>query len=466
MTQLFAQRALRKRRTVGDRNGPVTLLTPPLRATLGLGALIALGGALWATFARIPVTVQGTGVLLPVSTINSSLSLTNGNAFYMFNRPIQPWHIKARNFLEKPTQFSDKEMVRLASDIYGAGQFSFLSGHQASDISSAQRFSQNLKETFNGLDVPRGRLLLWVHSASELEQLSGSLDQLERTLIKSEDQIANITAKQNILQQEFQSRSAYLNSMRPLQEKGYVSRSQILEQQSSIDSTRSQIHTNNNELIRVSQQVDQAYQRVRSQLAKTINNQLIFAPRNVHVSTIIPNNGENVQSGDVLMELSDNRLDEPAMVPVFLTSNEMAQVFPGMKVLATPSGYKRSEVGGIRGEVVSMGKLPSGIDQITARIGVKAMAQVIVNREPSPTLAVVALQRSDNSGTLNSGGYVWSSNSELPFPPTPGDQLNVEITTRRVAPISLVLPAIKGFFGVTPPDRVPNTSLGKNQKRP
>jgi hypothetical protein len=166
------------------------------------------------------------------------------------------------------------------------------------------------------------------------------------------------------------------------------------------------------------------------------------------------------------MELSDNRLDEPAMVPVFLTSNEMAQVFPGMKVLATPSGYKRSEVGGIRGEVVSMGKLPSGIDQITARIGVKAMAQVIVNREPSPTLAVVALQRSDNSGTLNSGGYVWSSNSELPFPPTPGDQLNVEITTRRVAPISLVLPAIKGFFGVTPPDRVPNTSLGKNQKRP
>ena len=120
MTQLFTQRALRKRRTVGDRNGPVTLLTPPLRATLGLGCLIALGGALWATLARIPVTVQGTGVLLPVSTINSSLSLTNGYSFYMFNRPIEPWHVAAREFLEKPAEFSDKEMASLASDLYAA----------------------------------------------------------------------------------------------------------------------------------------------------------------------------------------------------------------------------------------------------------------------------------------------------------------------------------------------------------
>ena len=181
--------------------------------------MIALGGALWATLARIPVTVQGTGVLLPVSTINSSLSLTNGYSFYMFNRPIEPWHVAAREFLEKPAEFSDKEMASLASDLYAAGKFSFLSSNQGLDITSAQRFSQNLKETFNGLDVPKGRLLLWVHSASELEQLSGTLDQLQRTLIKSEDQVANITAKQNILQQEFKSRSAYLDSMIPLQKK-------------------------------------------------------------------------------------------------------------------------------------------------------------------------------------------------------------------------------------------------------
>ncbi len=41
MTQLFTDRALRKRHRVGDGKGPVNLLTPPLRLTLALGVLIA-----------------------------------------------------------------------------------------------------------------------------------------------------------------------------------------------------------------------------------------------------------------------------------------------------------------------------------------------------------------------------------------------------------------------------------------
>ena len=465
MTQLFTQRALHKRHRVGDRNGPVTLLTPPLRATLVLGGLIALGGGLWATLARIPVSVQGTGVLLPVSTINSSLSGTDGAAVYMFNRPKQKWQDQARLFLETPMRFNDRDMAQLAVDIYEASQPGLHSAANNVDQTASLRFSESLKEAFNGLAVSKGRLLLWVQSSAELEQLSSSIDQLNRTLDKSDEETKNILAKQKILNQEYKSRSAYLASMKPLEAKGYVSRSQILDQQAQVDSSRSQIHSNDNELIRISSQRDQAYQKVRTELARVVNNQLIYANRDVYLSTIIPNDGENVNRGESLMELSDNRLDAPTMIPVFLTSSEMAQVFPGMSALATPSGYKRSEVGGIRGTVVSMGKLPSGVEQVTARIGVKAMAQNIVNREPSPTLAVVALERSNQATPLNSGGYVWSSNSDLPFPPTPGDQVTVEITTRRVAPISLVLPAIKNFFGLTPPDKTTAGPSSESKKR-
>ena len=121
--------------------------------------------------------------------------------------------------------------------------------------------------------------------------------------------------------------------------------------------------------------------------------------------------------------------------------------------LATPSGYKRSEVGGIKGTVVSMAKLPSGVEEVASRIGVKSLAQSITAREPSPTLAILSLERARSATDKNTGGYRWTSNSALPFPPTPGDRLNVEITTRRVAPISLVLPAIKSFFGLTPPEQ-------------
>ena len=261
--------------------------------------------------------------------------------------------------------------------------------------------------------------------------------------------------KQVLLQEELKTNSSFLSKMLKLAEKGFVSQQNILSRQQDVDNTRSRIHSNDNELIRNAAEIDQAYQKLRNQTGIIINNEMIFSPEKVYISTIYPNDGESVNERDPLLELSNNTLNEPELVPAFLSNKEMAQVFPGMKVLATPSGYKRSEVGGITGRVVSMAKLPSGIEQVTARIGVKALASQILAQHPSPTLVVLALNRSTKGDAINSGGYQWSSNSSLPFPPTPGDTLDVEITTRRVAPISLVLPAIREFFGLVPPNSPP-----------
>ncbi len=466
MTKLFSQRALQKRHHVGDRDGPVTLLTPPLRATLALGALIAISGSLWATLARIPVSVQGTGVLLPVSTINSSLSATDGAAVYMFNKPHRAWHDKARRFMHSPDQFSDQDVASLAREIYQASQSGMSVSADGARMTSSRRFARILEQKFKGLAVPKGRLLIWVHSSAELERLSSAIDQLQRVISNSEQEEANISSKQDILKREYESRFSYLENMKELASQGYVNRQTILNQQSQVANTMSQIHSNDTELIRISSRRDQAYQKLKGELANVISQQLIYAPKDVYLSSLIPNDGESVVRGKVLMELSDNQLDQPVMVPVFLSSKQRAQVFPGMEALATPSGYKRSEVGGIKGRVVSMANLPSGVDEVTARIGVKAMAQIIVSRHPSPTLAILALQRSGASDVTNSGGYQWSSNSELPFPPSPGDRLNVEITTRRVAPIALVLPAIRSFFGIAPPDQPdPGSSPGTPSSR-
>ena len=166
-----------------------------------------------------------------------------------------------------------------------------------------------------------------------------------------------------------------------------------------------------------------------------------------------------VNQGDSLLSISEDPLVGAAYVPVFLGNKEMAQVFPGMQVLATPSGFRRAEFGGIVGRVISLEKMPSGEADITARVGSKALTDLILRREPSPTLAVVALQREQGNQYSNRGGYRWSSPSNLPFPPTPGDRLEVEITTRRVHPIQLVLPALRRFLGLAPPHQ-PVSGLG------
>lgn len=464
MSQLFNDRALKQRYRSGDRNGPVTILTPPLRATLGLGALIAVAGGVWATFARIPVSVQGSGVLLPVSTTNASLSGTNGSVVYMFNQPKRDWHDKARYFATYPDKVSNKELLLLAKAIY---EESYKSISEASKSSASEIFSQNLKKTLTGLQVPKGQLIMWVQSSGELERLSSVIDDVERSINTNRAKKLNIEQKQEIFKKELISRNSYLQSMNNLAKKGFVNMQSILQERSQVDSLKSKILSNNNQLIEITDKLAESYSSLRGQTSKLINKQLIYAGRNLYISSIIPNNGEGVGEGDVLMQLSNFRLDQPVMVPVFLNSKEMAQVFPGMQALATPSGYNRSEVGGIRGKVVSMAKIPSGLKEVEARTGVKSLAQSIMRMEPVPTLAVVALEQS-NQSPLNGGGYRWSSDSELPFPPTPGDYLSVEITTRKVAPITLVIPAIRTFFGITPPQDQRGTtkqeSLGKTNQ--
>ena len=453
MTQLFNRRALQKRHRVGERTGPITLLTPPLRLTLLLGLAIAAGGGLWATLARIPITVQGTGVLLPVSTINSSFSDVKGDAYWQFNRPAETWQTQARRFVQRPGDVSDAQAAALSSAVLLAGEKvrKRLDFGSSTGPSSAKEFSDNLRETFHGRRITSDTLLLWIQSFENQERLQSALDNLKRTLADDREQVDNIAAKQEFLNSQLINRSSYLKQMRSLEEKGFVSRASILQEQAQVDHIRSQILSNKNELIRLRDQKSQAYQTLRNTLAALINQEMIFTERDVYLSQVIPNDGEWVNQGQVVLKLSNDNLDNPIHVPLFLSNREMAQVSPGMQALATPSGYKRSEVGGIRAEVISMAKIPSGLEDVTTWVGVGSLAQSILKSEPAPTLAVMALKRSAGLGSANSGGYVWSSRGDLPFPPKPGDRLDVEITTRTVPPIALVVPALRRFFGWSPP---------------
>ena len=72
--------------------------------------------------------------------------------------------------------------------------------------------------------------------------------------------------------------------------------------------------------------------------------------------------------------------------------------------------------------------------------------------EFSPTLSILSLNLNSSKDFTNSGGYEWTSREDLPYPPSPGDELNVQITTRLVAPVELVLPALRRFFGFSPPN--------------
>ena len=240
--------------------------------------------------------------------------------------------------------------------------------------------------------------------------------------------------------------------MLSLADNGFVTKPTLLQNQATVDNLESQIFSNRDSLVKLKTELQQSYIKLRQSLAKMISNGFIFADHDLYIRQIIPNNGEGVSQGDPLLLLSQQSLSNPVRVPVFLSERESAQVSVGMSVLATPIGMRRSEVGGIVGRVVQMAELPSGEKELQARVGVRSLATVIQQREPSPTLAIVELKRSSEDRRANRGGYVWNSKGDLPFAPKTADQLNVSITTRKVAPISLVVPRLRLLLGITPPE--------------
>ena len=98
MSSIFSEEALKKRRIPGDLAGPITLLTPPLKASLFFALGLVAAGVLWSIYARIPITIKAIGVLVPVSTIDSVSSKTNGTAEWIFNQEKKPWHKKVFQF--------------------------------------------------------------------------------------------------------------------------------------------------------------------------------------------------------------------------------------------------------------------------------------------------------------------------------------------------------------------------------
>ena len=440
MREIFEKRALRKRHQAGDKNTPITVLSPPLRITLGLGVALAAVGVLWAFLAKIPIEVKGTGVLLPVGEINRVRAKVSGITRWMFAEKQKEWVADVRKFQFQPDQLSDAAVLDLSRRILRSYATSDFSAPQSNGVLTDDRM------------YPKGTLLIWLQSLQEQESLQAQVDTLASVGRLNRVQQKTLIEKQAILEKELKSRQAFLKSMLALTAKGFVAKPTILQNQAEVDSLKSKVFSNRDSLVNLQTELQQSFIKLRKSLAQMISNGFVFADNDLYIRQVIPNNGEGVSQGDLLLLLSRHSLSNPVQVPVFLSERESAQVTVGMSVLATPVGMRRSEVGGMLGRVVQMSELPSGDKDLEARIGSSTLAKVIQQSEPSPTLAIVELQRSPQDLGGNRAGYVWNSKGDLPFAPKTADQLNVSITTRRVAPIALVIPRLRLLLGLTPPE--------------
>ena len=414
-----------------------------------MGFVLVAAGVGWSAMARIPITVNAVGALLPVSTINTIPSRAEGKAIWTFNQASRDWHQSAFRFSLRPEEFNAEQVVKLAEDLLNDSDVT-APGEGIDAQNNSTEFVEKQKSLL-GTQLPKGRLILWIQSNSIEQRLTVALMQWKSLQDSTTKKADNLKTEIKTLKTELVSRNQMLAKMRGIGTDVF-SADTLLDEQSNVDSLKAQILNVESQILALDQEKTNGYLNLKNILSDVVDDELIFAEEPLYLYQVIPNDSEEVSAGEIVLKVSPDLVKSPSLVPVFVDNTDKGSVSAGMSALVTPVGFNRTEYGGIKGEVASVAPVPSTVDGMEARVGVTSIARSIEARMVAPTLVILKLEKSTDQDVVNSGGYQWSTSTDLPFQPREGSKINVEITTRYVSPISLVLPTVKKFFGFSPPD--------------
>lgn len=433
MLNLFDPRALANRRPSRLKTDPVQLLTPPLRGVLFLALVLSGLGFGWAFLARIPLLSNGIGIVLPASSVGRVLSRSSGRIVYYFNGlMVQPpaWAPAMWAFSRHPEDASMEELLKLADVMVHPPQQ-----------------TQLLQEVMaHPHRIPFGTLLAQVDSPQEIERVTLAYNNVRNQIVATNQAIAKTQAKNALLLAEMQQRQQFLDGMKQVVAGGAISRETLLSAQATLDSVRSTYLANLQAIGASRQQLADQVGALRAALSSLSDRTLVFAPGNIYIQLVPLAQYTQVSPGSDLLVFSNQPLELPNRVPVYLRAIDAARVFPGMAVIATPQGVDRSQYGGIRGRVVEVDRLPASRSQIVEQIGVGGLSDQIQSSLQSPTQATLELAK-----TPGSTAYRWSGPVAPPLPVKVGDRLDVLITTGTIHPIEMVLPFLRRALGIAAP---------------
>ena len=471
-----------------------TIINSPIK--IAVAGLLFMGTwtAIWGIFSKIPINVTGTGILVPSEGLMEVESPGSGMVLMPFDISKKPtgedlsgkttevlfspptWSQQAYEFQwgSLAGKKSTKQAIELARSIVNT-----ISNDSWARIDSSVRGIniKNLQEKYDGnIDVKKGDLVALIDNGSTRKKLITSLDQYkeaQRVLtnnkkILSQDLSNGINLLQS-MQQRYEANAALL-------QEGAVDAEQVLRLKSDLINQKAR----NNDVarqIRANQQdAEQAADNLLIAVTNYLQSSAVYAMEDSRITAFNVGQRSTVQPGTSLMLLGWQKELTPDEVPIFLNERAFAQIAPGMSALATPIGFSSSEVGGIVGTVTSLETLPLSTESVSRIIAGLGSANLVQRGSASVYLATVQLKRSDSEKfkeqisrfrSLQSedttGGYVWNNNSRPPRPPREGILFDVQITTREMSPLEMLLPNLSELAGLSIPQRF--TDLENNNPK-
>jgi len=436
-----------------------------------LVAAIATAAVAWSVLARIPVTVEGMGVLINPGNVQNLQSPADGRLVELTIREGQHVNkgeviglISKPDLLQQLQQEKDKlielqqrhlSLTRLAnarrqtelrnnlaqtalltSSIQQTGQMLDLMKKKNSEFEVAQR--RNFDQTRLKTEQLNLGLKKKVESLRTLAKsrivTADALLQAEESHTRNELQLADLQVRLFELGVRSMSNEQYyfeqVSKSKDLQMR--VKELELLEQQQQ-ESIALDTVTRETEIAEVKRTV----KRLDDTLTRQSTITSPFSGRIVDV-TVTPGEIISMASRLASIELDDTNSDLKTLT--FFQVNDGKRIKPGLEIRVTPTTVERQRYGAIVGRVTRVSSYPVSVEGAANVLGSVEMAQTLTGNQG--TIEVEA--ELENDATTESG-FRWTS-AGPPVKFSPGTLAKVTVTVEERAPITYVLPFLSGFF--------------------
>ncbi len=382
-------------------------------ALVGLWLLVAtvIG---WSVFGRLPITVQGTGILLSAAGVREVEALGSG--------VIETLPVRAGDLVQEGALIARIRQPQLEQQVAQAGERiraiqDELNGRQNFVRANASLESSRLSS--ERADVTR-RITALRERATFLER---------RVVAEREARTLGLVTETSV-QGSVQALETGRGEIAALEVELQNNRVRELQLQNGGAQQVGEIEAR----LREAQQQHAALQLTLSEASKVVS------PYRGYVREMRTSIGQLVTAGQALVSIE---LDGVPLQAVVFVSNDGKRIENGMEARVSPSTVQQEEFGYMIGAVQTVSTQPMTLAGMTRTLGNDILVQQLAARGAS-FLVEITLTRDPATPS----GFKWSSRQGPPAQVGSGTSIAVSVVVARRRPIELLLPFLRSAFGV------------------
>lgn len=440
-----------------------------------LGSVV-LATAVWSVVGRIPVTIDGQGVLtypskvVPLQTQGSgqltSLEIEEGDL------------VKKGDILATVDQVDLRKKLELAQDklkqlrSQNDNAESIQNQRQNQDLEAIEQQRQTLQERLDlieslapvlkakGLDSIQSDRASQEARLKNLQQLLPTfkkrLEVREKLFAKGaisddvllearQQYLDNIATENEIKSQlkqlEVQEADAYKEYLSSLNDK-----KDIEAQLQELDSQKAQSAQQDSENSTNRTKEIQEVAREIAQLQEQLQNQgQIISQYTGRVLETTVSPGQVIEAGTRIANIDIRNSSGKLVGITYFSVEDGKKIQPDMTIQITPQTVKRERFGGIVGDITKVSAFPISKEAAAKVIGNAEVVEGLVSDKQQGVMQVVATPYED-SDTFS--GYKWSSSSGPNLKVSSGTTTTVRVKVEERAPVTFILPILRSISGI------------------